>query len=265
MLPLFRPRSTRAQPFRELPFARYYAGLPFKISCTVMLFEAGSSTPLYRGRNMAEVRFMRASMLILAAVFAASLLLVIFSAPGAEAQTTTTGVLTGTKVVPDAGHRGSDPGASNVAYNLKEKDQDLDLAYKLKALLETSGTTVYMTRTGEQPSPTTIATSSPTPRGPTFLSRSTQTVRRTPARTTRPPCMTSGRSTRSSPYACSTGSEPCRRPRGRAPSPRGRPTSTLRACCSGATCPRPSRRACSLPTAMRGGFSPKAPEPDSSR
>jgi N-acetylmuramoyl-L-alanine amidase len=89
-------------------------------------------------------------MLILAAVFAASLLLVTFSAPGAEAQTTTTGVLTGKKVVLDAGDGGSDPGASNAAYNLKEKDQNLDVAYKLEALLETSGTTVYMTPTGEQ-------------------------------------------------------------------------------------------------------------------
>ncbi len=97
-----------------------------------------------------KVRFMGVWVLVFAAVFAASLLIVTFSAPSAEAQTTTTGVLTGEKVVLDAGHGGSDPGASNAAYNLKEKDQNLDVAYKLKALLEASGATVYMTRTGDQ-------------------------------------------------------------------------------------------------------------------
>ncbi len=50
--------------------------------------------------------------------------------------------MTGKKVVLDAGHGGSDPGASNAAYNLKEKDQNLGVAYKLKALLEASGATV---------------------------------------------------------------------------------------------------------------------------
>jgi len=58
--------------------------------------------------------------------------------------------VTGKKVVLDAGHGGSDPGASNAAYNLKEKDQNLGVAYKLKALLEASGATVYMTHTGDQ-------------------------------------------------------------------------------------------------------------------
>ncbi|MDQ4063352.1 MAG: N-acetylmuramoyl-L-alanine amidase, partial [Actinomycetota bacterium] len=63
---------------------------------------------------------------------------------------TTTGVLARKKVVLDAGHGGSDPGASNTTYKLKEKDQNLDVAYRLKALLEASGATVYMTRTGDQ-------------------------------------------------------------------------------------------------------------------
>ncbi len=44
---------------------------------------------------MAKVRFMGVRVLVLAAVFAASLLIVTLSAPSAEAQTTTTGVLTG--------------------------------------------------------------------------------------------------------------------------------------------------------------------------
>jgi len=91
---------------------------------------------------MAKVRFIGVRVLVLAAVLAASLLLVTFSAPSAEAQTITVGVLAGKKVVLDAGHGGSDTGASNAGYNRKEKDQNLGVAYKLKALLEASGATV---------------------------------------------------------------------------------------------------------------------------
>lgn len=91
---------------------------------------------------MAKVGFIGVRVLLLAAVLAASLLLVTFSAPSAEAQTITVGVLAGKKVVLDAGHGGSDTGASNAGYNRKEKDQNLGVAYKLKALLEASGATV---------------------------------------------------------------------------------------------------------------------------
>ena len=71
-------------------------------------------------------------VLVLAAVFAASLLVAASFAPGAEAQTTTPGVLTGKKVVLDAGHGGSDDVAPNAVYNLKEKDQNLNVANRLK-------------------------------------------------------------------------------------------------------------------------------------
>ena len=61
-----------------------------------------------------------------------------------------TGALAGKKIVLDAGHGGSDSGAVNTRYGLVEKDENLDVAYRLKALLEASGATVYMTRTGDQ-------------------------------------------------------------------------------------------------------------------
>jgi N-acetylmuramoyl-L-alanine amidase len=63
---------------------------------------------------------------------------------------TQTSPLAGKTVVLDAGHGGSDSGAVNAAYGLKEKDQTLDVAYRLKALLEGWGARVHMTRTGDQ-------------------------------------------------------------------------------------------------------------------
>ncbi|CCF84155.1 N-acetylmuramoyl-L-alanine amidase family protein [Nitrolancea hollandica] len=47
----------------------------------------------------------------------------------------------------DAGHGGTDPGA--VYGDLKEKDLTLDIAGRLRTLLENSGFTVVMTRTGD--------------------------------------------------------------------------------------------------------------------
>ncbi len=97
-------------------------------------------------------------VLVLVGVFAAGLLVVTAFTPGAQAQTPTTAVLAGKKVVLDPGHGGSDAGAANGTYSLKEKDQTLDVAYRLKALLEASGATVYMTRTGDQ----TLSNNDPT-------------------------------------------------------------------------------------------------------
>ncbi|MBA3635488.1 MAG: N-acetylmuramoyl-L-alanine amidase [Actinomycetota bacterium] len=54
------------------------------------------------------------------------------------------------QVVLDAGHGGTDPGAKNETYDLKEKDQTLDVARRLKTLLEDDGCTVYMTRTDDE-------------------------------------------------------------------------------------------------------------------
>lgn len=54
------------------------------------------------------------------------------------------------QVVLDPGHGGSDTGAVNKTYGLTEKDQNLDVARRLEALLEADGYTVCMTRTGDE-------------------------------------------------------------------------------------------------------------------
>ncbi len=83
---------------------------------------------------------------MLAALLAASLLAAAALTTGAEAQET------GCKgqVVLDAGHGGTDSGAVNARYNLKEKEQTLDVARRLEALLEADGHPVCMTRTGDE-------------------------------------------------------------------------------------------------------------------
>ncbi|HEX6709226.1 MAG TPA: N-acetylmuramoyl-L-alanine amidase [Rubrobacter sp.] len=59
------------------------------------------------------------------------------------------------QVVLDPGHGGTDSGAVNTKYKLNgkdltEKDQILDVATRLKALLENDGYTVCMTRTTDK-------------------------------------------------------------------------------------------------------------------
>ena len=54
------------------------------------------------------------------------------------------------QVVVDAGHGGTDSGAVNGKYGLREKDQTLDVARRLEALLEADGYTVCMTRTADE-------------------------------------------------------------------------------------------------------------------
>lgn len=84
---------------------------------------------------------------VLAAILAAILLSTVAfsSGAGAQEQPPCSG-----KVVLDPGHGGTDPGAENSTYGLKEKDQTLNVANKLKALLVADGCTVYMTRTTDQ-------------------------------------------------------------------------------------------------------------------
>ena len=79
---------------------------------------------------------------VLVAMLAAILLTTAAFATGAGAQPTCSG-----KVVLDPGHGGTDSGAVNTKYRLTEKEQTLDVAKRLEALLEEDGCTVYMTRT----------------------------------------------------------------------------------------------------------------------
>ena len=59
------------------------------------------------------------------------------------------GNLAGTKICIDPGHGGSDPGAVNEAFSLRESEINLDVSYGLKHLLELQGAEVVMTRTGD--------------------------------------------------------------------------------------------------------------------
>jgi N-acetylmuramoyl-L-alanine amidase len=83
---------------------------------------------------------------VLAAILAATLLSVAAFTTGARAQEQRCSG----NVVLDAGHGGSDSGAVNAEYGLREEDQTLDVANKLKKLLEDDGCTVYMTRTDDR-------------------------------------------------------------------------------------------------------------------
>jgi len=57
--------------------------------------------------------------------------------------------LTGQLICIDPGHGGSDPGATNPAFDLEEADINLDVSYGLKSLLEANGAAVVLTRTDD--------------------------------------------------------------------------------------------------------------------
>src|SRR5215217_5144460 len=99
---------------------------------------------------MSHIDFFRPWAAMLAAILVAGLLVGANLATGANAQELT---LAGETVVLDPGHGGSDWGAVNGTYKIKEKDQNLAVAYRLKTLLKASGATVYMTRGGDPNNP----------------------------------------------------------------------------------------------------------------
>jgi N-acetylmuramoyl-L-alanine amidase len=84
----------------------------------------------------------RAWATVLAAILAAILLTTVAFVTGAGAQEQPCSG----KVVLDPGHGGTDSGAVS-PNGLREKDQTLDIARRLEALLVVDGCTVYMTRT----------------------------------------------------------------------------------------------------------------------
>jgi N-acetylmuramoyl-L-alanine amidase len=94
-------------------------------------------------------------VMLAAALLAAA---TVFFAAEADAQTTTQGLLSGKTIVIDPGHGGSDLGATYTfpreslysGTKLIEKDQNLDVAYKLRKLLRDEGATVVLTREGDQ-------------------------------------------------------------------------------------------------------------------
>jgi N-acetylmuramoyl-L-alanine amidase len=95
---------------------------------------------------MAQAFLLRVWASLLTAVVVAGLLAAAALTTGAEAREA------GCKgqVVLDAGHGGTDSGAVNARYGLKEKEQTLDVARRLEALLEADGYAVCMTRTGDE-------------------------------------------------------------------------------------------------------------------
>ena len=94
---------------------------------------------------MAEAGFSRLWIMILATVLVAGALTAYVSTGAGAREIGCRG-----QVVIDPGHGGSDTGAVNRAYGLTEKDQTLDVARRLEALLEADGYTVCMTRTGDE-------------------------------------------------------------------------------------------------------------------
>ncbi|MBD0357088.1 MAG: N-acetylmuramoyl-L-alanine amidase, partial [Rubrobacter sp.] len=95
---------------------------------------------------MTYANFVKMWATVLAGILAAILLSVAAFTTGAGAQEQPCSG----KVVLDPGHGGSDSGAVNAKYGLREKDQTLKVANKLRDLLVTDGCTVYMTRTTDQ-------------------------------------------------------------------------------------------------------------------
>src|ERR671910_2737072 len=92
---------------------------------------------------MTYVDHFKSWAMVLAAMVVALLLCTAALTTGAEAQDANCKG----EVVLDAGHGGTDSGAVNTKYGLTEKAQTLNVANRLKALLEGDGCTVYMTRT----------------------------------------------------------------------------------------------------------------------
>src|SRR5215207_4106800 len=94
---------------------------------------------------------MRRTALLVSAVMASLVLTSVTFFVAQEDTHAATSSLSGKTVVIDPGHGGNDSGAQNSGYSppLLEKDQNLDVVYKLKGLLQASGARVYMTRGGD--------------------------------------------------------------------------------------------------------------------
>src|SRR5215218_4598420 len=102
--------------------------------------------PTRKGWAMTYANYYKVWATVLTAILASILLSVAAFTTGAGAQEAGCSG----KVVLDPGHGGNDPGAVNTKYGLKEKDQTLEVATRLNALLAGDGCTVYMTRTGDK-------------------------------------------------------------------------------------------------------------------
>ena len=92
---------------------------------------------------------MRRQMLRPLPVLLSALVLISLLVMPASAATRPAGGLAGQRVCLDPGHGGSDPGAVNQAFDLQEKDINLDVSIRLKSLLAAGGAAVVMTRSDD--------------------------------------------------------------------------------------------------------------------
>ena len=108
--------------------------------------------PFFLRLTKGKVDGMRRMALLVSAVMASLVLTSVTFFVAQEDTHAATSSLSGKTVVIDPGHGGKDSGAQNLTdplSALSEKDQNLDVAYKLKGLLQASGARVYMTRGGD--------------------------------------------------------------------------------------------------------------------
>ena len=107
--------------------------------------------PFFLRLTKGKVDGMRRMALLVSAVMASLVLTSVTFFVAQDDTHAATSSLSGKTVVIDPGHGGNDSGAQNSGYSppLLEKDQNLDVAYKLKGLLQASGARVYMTRGGD--------------------------------------------------------------------------------------------------------------------
>jgi N-acetylmuramoyl-L-alanine amidase len=109
--------------------------------------------PFFLRLTKGKVDGMRRMALLVSAVMASLVLTSVTFFVAQEDTHAATSSLSGKTVVIDPGHGGKDSGAQNLTdplSPLSEKDQNLDVAYKLKGLLQASGARVYMTRGGDR-------------------------------------------------------------------------------------------------------------------
>ncbi len=92
-----------------------------------------------------EMRTIRRSTALITATILALAMLAGVSAITVKARAAG-GSLAGWRFVVDAGHGGSDSGAVNTRYNVRECDVNLQVAIDLRDILRSRGATVYMTR-----------------------------------------------------------------------------------------------------------------------
>jgi N-acetylmuramoyl-L-alanine amidase len=109
--------------------------------------------PFFLRLTRGKVDGMRRTALLVCALMAALVLTSVTFFVAQEDTHAATSALSGKTVVIDPGHGGNDSGAQNLTdplSPLSEKDQNLDVAYNLKGLLQASGARVYMTRGGDR-------------------------------------------------------------------------------------------------------------------